>query len=64
MFIALQCQRGHLRLVSGQKNNEGRVEMCFNETWGTICGQSWRQVEATVTCRQLGYSEHGINMQN
>ena len=57
---ALQCQSGKLRLVSQGARNEGRVEICFNEMWGTICGDSWGQQDATVACRQLGYSEHGI----
>ena len=58
--LALQCEEGDLRLVGGRTINRGRVEICVNETWGTICYNNWGQPDATVTCRQLGFSRHGI----
>ena len=37
----------------------GRVEICHNGVWGSICGESstqpWSQKNAQVVCRQLGY---------
>ena len=38
----------------------GRVEVCINDTWGTICDHHWTQEEASVTCLHLGYSPYGI----
>ena len=48
-----------MRLVGGANSREGRVEVCNNNTWGTVCDDFFSGVDATVVCRQLGFSESG-----
>ncbi len=49
------CETGSIRLVGGTIDREGRVEICINETWGTVCDGAWSINDADVACRQLGY---------
>ena len=53
------CTYGDVRLVGGSNQYEGRVEVCINDQWGTVCDNSWSSIDATVVCEQLGYSYTG-----
>ena len=53
------CVDGQVRLVGDQRRdaNEGTVEICYANTWGTVCGQVWQDSHSQIVCRQLGFSE-------
>ena len=50
------CSDGSLRLKSGTSALNGRVELCLNNAWGTICDLGFSTDAATVICRQLGFA--------
>ena len=55
----LECTDGEVSLIGGSRRNEGRVEVCVNETWATVCDNTFNESDAQVVCRQLGYSQLG-----
>ena len=47
------CTQGDIRLQGGTATS-GRVEICNNNNWGTVCDDFWGVADAQVACRQLG----------
>ena len=37
----------------------GRVELCQNGSYNTLCSDNWEDREASVVCQQLGFSLYG-----
>lgn len=58
-LVALDCTDGDIRLLNGSTALEGRVEICINRTWGTVCDDGWGGLDARVVCAQLGFARQG-----
>ena len=57
LLISGDCESGRIRLAGGDTEREGRVEICINGEWGTVCGKLWMKNNTNVVCRYLGFSD-------
>ncbi|XP_021351066.1 deleted in malignant brain tumors 1 protein-like isoform X2 [Mizuhopecten yessoensis] len=46
-----------VRMVDGDKEHSGRVEIRYKGEWGVICDDKWDINDARVICRMLGYND-------
>lgn len=53
------CSDGDIRLVGGKNLLEGRVEICVNNAWGTVCGDTFSTNDAHVVCTNVGHPYNG-----
>ena len=53
-LYADNCTQGSLRLVNGSYIGNGRLEICDDGEWGTVCDNGWTNLNAQVFCKQLG----------
>ena len=60
------CSDGELKLADPIDSEtygtrEGRVEICINNAWGTVCNNAFNIPDALVACEQLvGFQSEGI----
>ena len=57
-----QYRYGDIRLVGGSYHWEGRVEIYFSGTWGTITDSDWTSGDAQVVCCKLGHFKPGTEV--
>ena len=50
--------------MDGSTPNEGRVEICIDNQWGTVTDDGWSSNDAKVVCQQLGYHHTDGEMRN
>ena len=51
------CPNGQIKLTGNNaQGGEGVLHYCYKGTWSTFC--SLTATEATVACRQLGFTEY------
>ena len=56
-FTAGTAQK--VRLVGGDSPHEGRVEVHYSGSWGTVCDDYFTDVAASVVCFMIGYGRAG-----
>ena len=54
------CSDGRARVRGSFSEMVGRIEVCIQETWRTICSDQWKEEDARVLCHQLGFSVYGL----
>ena len=55
--ICIACANGDVRLMNGSEHTStlgiGRVEICYNNSYWSVCDDRWDILDAGVVCRQL-----------
>ena len=59
------CSHGDVKIASLSDDtttlsSEGRLEVCVNGVWGTVCDLQFGTKDAHVACSQLGYGGEGM----
>ena len=58
--VETDCINGDVRLEDHTESvRDGRVEMCLNRVWGTVCRNQFSEDDAEVVCSQLDFDRDG-----
>ena len=57
--IIANCTDGEVKLVDGPSVSKGRLEVCINQAWATVCNYGFGIEESRVVCGQLGHQRYG-----
>ena len=49
--------------MAGARDSEGRVEVCNQNQWGSVCDMGWDLTDGNVACRQAGFGS-GMHIAN
>ena len=55
VMLTLLLSDEQIRLAGSSQDREGRLEIYHNGRWGTVCDDSFTDVDASVACFQLGF---------
>ena len=53
----VSCANGEFRLADSSDPHQGRLEVCFNGHWGSVCQVGWTNIDALTVCSILGYTD-------
>ncbi|KAH9500139.1 hypothetical protein Btru_077291 [Bulinus truncatus] len=53
-FVPMENRTTSIRLVGGENEFEGRLEVEINGQWGTVCKDGWIEENSLLVCQQLG----------
>ena len=55
------CADKEIRLSGGPNEMEGRLEVCHNHVWFSVCGKGnfFNDMDRMVVCKSMGFSEFG-----